>query len=327
MNKTLDESAELFDTSFMSCQQIESEMQQNPDANPYQGFFQSSKMDKWSEGAQNNEVAADVDEEIKTNPAEPILWIGGERFGTPENPIQINRDLVVAGYNIMIGRTGDVSVTAPPIGAMANEPIVQIWPNPEAAGRWIQEVIGEKRVVLKNQDIVNDRMETRPGEGLRPKVEELELLIRVAFTDVYERNDYTLLNHYPSTLRISGALVDGLRSLPPGEAAVMMDRLISEMAVNEVQERMFLIRQMLDTGLMSPDVSASTGGPVADQYVRNTSYPGIRARLAEIHEDLELKQRTLNRTTISILNRARDIETSGKGNAPSVSRGDDFLNN
>ena len=40
----------------------------------------------------------------------------------------------------------------------------------------------------------------------------------------------------------------------------MMDRLASEMAVKEVQERTFLIRQMIDTGLKAPDVSEATAG-------------------------------------------------------------------
>lgn len=319
MTKTLDESAELFRLSYKSCRQIESEMARDPEANPYQGFLQASVMDKWTIGAENGEVAADVDEEIKADPADPIRWLGGHEYGSLENPLQINRDLVVAGYNIMIGRTGDVSLSAPPIGPSALEPIVQIWRSPADAGRWVQEVIGDKRVVLQGPDVAP---ETIPGKGLRPKVEALEIAIGEALVEAYDHNDYSLLNHYPSTLRISGALIDGLRSLPQGEAAVMMDRLVSEMAVKEAQERMFLIRQMIDTGLKAPDVIASTGGATADQYIRETTYPAIRTLLQEIRDNLELKQRTLNRTTVTILDRARRLRASGQQATPGVTRGD-----
>ncbi len=324
MTKTLDESAELFRLSYTSCQQMESSMARNPDANPYQGFLQASIMEKWTLGVQEGELAADVDEAIKADPAAPIRWLGGHWTGTADEPIQVNRDLVVAGYNIMIGRTGDVSVTAPPVGPAALEPIVQIWPSPAEAGRWVQEVIGDERIVLQSPRTESD---TIPGKGLRPKVEALETAIREAFTEAYERNDYTLLNHYPSTLRVSGALIDGLRSLPQGEASVMADRLISEMAVNEAQERLLLIRQMIDTGLKAPDVAASEGGGTAAKVVNNSSFPAVRAALDEIHKDLELKQRTLNRTTVTILDRARDISTSGLRGKPGVTRGDSFLNN
>ena len=182
MTKTLDESAELFRLSYKSCRQIESEMARDPEANPYQGFLQASVMDKWTIGAENGEVAADVDEEIKADPADPIRWLGGHEYGSLDNPLQINRDMVVAGYNIMIGRTGDVSVTTRPVGPAALEPIVQIWPSPADAGRWVQEVIGDKRVVLQGADVPP---ETIPGKGLRPKVEALETEIREALTEAY----------------------------------------------------------------------------------------------------------------------------------------------
>ena len=91
----------------------------------------------------------------------------------------------------------------------------------------------------------------------------------------------------------------------------MMDRLVSEMAVKEAQERLFLIRQMIDTGLKAPDVIASTGGVTADLYIRENTYPAIRTVLEEIHDDLDLKQRTLNRTTVTILDRARRLRAIG----------------
>ena len=116
-----------------------------------------------------------------------------------DNPIQINRDLVIAGYNILIGRTGDVSTVSRPLGAAALEPIVKIWPTPADAGQWIQEVIGDQKIVLKDGGAIPK--ETIPGEGLRPKVEDLETAMRQAVLDAYERNDYTALNKYPSTLR------------------------------------------------------------------------------------------------------------------------------
>ena len=324
LTKTLDESAALFNMSYKSCQQVEQELRNDPDANPYQGFLQASVMDRWSTGQQNQEVIADVEEETQKAPAKPIRWIGGHERGTVNDPIQINRDLVVAGYNIMIGRIADVSASGPPGNTYSDEPIVKIWRSPQDAGEWIQEVIGDKLLVLSNTATPDESI---PGLGLRPKVEAMETDMREALADAYERNDYTALNRYPSTLRFSGSLIDGLRSLPWGEASVMMDRLASEMAVKEIQERTFLIRQMLDTGLEAPDVSESTGGAIADQYVRNTTQPEIKTRLGEILDDLDLKQRTLNRTTIAILNRAEQVRSSGSDKMPGVTRGDEgYLN-
>jgi len=325
LTKTLDESAELFNLSFKTCEQMESEMAANPDANPYSGFLRASVADKWTVGSTTgDQIAADVHDEIKTDPADPIRWIGDDLYGTANRPIQINRDIVVAGYNILIGRTTDVSVTSAPPVPMRSEPIVQIWANPELAGRWIQEVIGEKRIVL---DGSGTPPETIPGKGLRPQIVILEDAIRTALMDAYDNNEYRDLNTY-STVRISGSIIEGLRSMPAGERMIMMNKLISEMAVTEAQERMFLIKQMISVGINAPDVTSSTGGVVADDYIRSVTHKEIELRLNEIFADLELKQRTVNRTTISIINRAEQHRTSGAGSRPGAIRNEnDYLNN
>lgn len=298
ITKTLDETAELFGLSFKSCKQIEQEMRRNPGSNPYAGFMQASIAERWTIGAENGELAADVDQSIKEDTKEPIRWLGGELYGTVDQPIQVNRDIVVAGYNLMIGRTGNVSVTDAPTGALANQPIVRIWSNPEAAGRWAQEVLGDTRVVMNTE---NQPPDTIPGKGLRPKVTLLEESIYTALQTAIIDDDYEDMNNYTS-LRMSSALVDALRNMSAGEAAVMIDRLVAELAVSEARERLMLIKQMMLTGLKAPDLVASTGGAGAIEYIRDNTFPDMDRVTQEIFGALELKQKTVNRTTISILN-------------------------
>lgn len=316
INNTLNETTELFRLSYKSCEKIEEEIRRNPDTNPYQGFIQASIADKWHYGADSGENITDVSEEIKQDPVDPITWLGGRTAGTLNNPIQVNRDLTVAGYNILIGRTGDVSTTAAPTGALALEPIVRVWSNPGLAGQWIQEVIGDQKLVLQKPA---PDPESIPGKGLRPKVVALELEILEALMDVYNHNDYTLINNYLSLPGISGRLADGLRTLPQGEASVLIDRLVSEMAVKEAQERLFLIRQMIYTALKIPDLqAASIAGSAAEQIVLNKTMPGIRDALDEVISDLELRQRTINPTILTILDRADAAQKSGRSQLPGV---------
>lgn len=314
ITKTLDETANLFNLSLKSCQEIERQMQKNPSASPYQGFLQASIGEIWTSGVNNGDLAADVATDIRSNPAKPIKWLGGALYGTPANPIQINRDIVVAGYNIMIGRTGDVSVITAPTGAMANEPIVQIWRTPAVAGRWVQEVLGDTKILMDNNAT---KPEAIPGKGLRPKVALLEQSIDLALKDALEKDDYAALNAFTSA-RVSSAIIDSLRNMPPGEAAVMRDRLISELAVSEARERMMLIKQMMMTGLRAPDLVASTGGPVAEKYIRENSFPDMSRVIREIFDSLELKQRTINKTTIAILNRAAQSREAAASATPSA---------
>jgi len=310
LTKTLDESAELFNMSYKTCEQMESEMARDPNANPYDGFFRASIAEKWRDGGNvNNAVAPDVYEDIKSSPAEPIQWLGGRLYGTTFNPVQINHDLVVAGYNIMLGRTGDVSVTTAPTGTLVNEPIVQIWSTPADAGRWAQTIVGDLRIILTGS---NQNRSTIPGKGLRPKVMELRTEIEQAFNLAYNQNDYSQIKTFGS-LNVTPALIESLKSMNAGERAVLRGRLIEEMAVKETVERTFLILQMLNTGSQAPDVTSSVGGAAADEYLRNNTLPAFEAKIDEIIKDIELKSSTLTRTSRDIISRSNQTSSSSRG--------------
>jgi len=318
ITKTLDETANLFQLSYKSCVGMEREMQRNPGVNPYQGFMKASIADTWTIGAESGELAPDVQESINSSTSrEPIRWLGDELYGTAANPIQINRDIVVAGYNIMIGRTADVSVITAPVpgSAMASEPIVQIWPSPAAAGTWVQEVLGDNIIVLDN--VAGEEPETIAGKGLRPKVEALEGLIYTALKTALDSDDYQALNQY-SSLRVSAAIVESLRSMPAGEAAVLTDRLVSELAVSEARERMMLIKQMIMTGLQAPDLIASTGGSTAKEYIRLNTFRDMDRVIKEIFDALALKQKTINRTTMAIINHVSEKQKTTAGRSTST---------
>lgn len=313
ITKTLDESAELFRLSYKSCKEIEREMARDPEANPYQGFLKAGVADLWQTGADSGKPAPDIDQEIKDTPPTQIKWIGGRMYGTEDNPVQVNHDIVVAGYNILIGRTGDVSIiTAPTSPSELEQPVVKLWSDPEKAGRWVQEVLGDAVIVLGKD---KPEPESIPGKGLRPKVEELEPLIDAAFALALDKDDYTDLNKYTSA-RVSALLIESLRNMPKGDAMVMTDRLVSEMAVSEATERLNLIKQMMLVGLKAPDVSASTGGVTAEKVIRDSTFPDMERVQNEIIDSLELKQRTLNRTTVSILNHAEELRNSAAGASP-----------
>lgn len=311
INNTLDETTDLFRLSYKSCAQMEEEMRQNPDSNPYQGFISASIMDKWHFGADSGENITDTHEEIKRNPVDPIVWFGGHRAGTSENPIQVNRDFVIAGYNIMIGRTGDVSITTPPTGTATNEPVVRIWASPSDAGQWIQEVLGDEMLVLKG-DTPEDPVSI-PGKGLRPKVQELEPAIREALVEIYNHNDYTLMNNYLALPSISAKVADGLRTLPRDEASILIDRLVSEMAVMEARERLHLARQMMYTALKHPDLlSVPAAGSAASEILYGKTFPVIRDAIKEVADDLEMNLRTVNPTVLAIIDRAAAAKKSGR---------------
>lgn len=305
LKQTIDSSAELFNMSYKSCEQVEAEMQKDKTANPYDGFIQASVLNKWSIGAKktggNKPVMSDLDSDIKKNPGGSVPWYDGKNVGTSDTrPIETNKDFVVAGYNLMIGRVNELSSLKKPPSHMRSEPVALTWATPALAGEWVQRVVGEIKITLDKPD---EKKEAIPGDGLRPEVETMTLNIRDALQKAYKERNFEDISKFTS-VNFSAYLVDTLHQLQYGQAMLMMDKLASEMAVNEVQEQVFLIIQMMDMAIKSPDMATSTAGPTAIKYVRDVTYASFETMLAQIHSDIDLKNKTVNTTTIAILNLA-----------------------
>jgi integrating conjugative element protein (TIGR03755 family) len=305
VTKSLDETAELFRFSYKTCEQMEAEMRQGK--NPYDGFMTAVVANKWELGAKAGDNIADTKEKIADDPTGPIEWLGGNEYGTVNKPIQINHDLVMAGYNIMLGRVGDVSTDAIPVGVLAQQPIVQIWSRPSIAGAWIQDVVGDMVIITEETDV---EPEAITGEGLRPIVASLEPLIRDALNVALSTFDFSEINKFTS-LTLSNGLVEGLRSMPLGERLIFMERLVSEMSVNEAYERVVLIRQMLLMGLKHPDNVAAKISDKTEEYIRGNTFSDLDIAVNEIYETLALKRATVNSTALSIINQHNARQTSG----------------
>ncbi len=308
VTKTLDETTELFRLSYKTCEQMEQEMRtKGAEYNPYDNFMSAVIANKWAIGGKTGEVVSDVDQQIKDDPTGTITWLGDNEYGTANHPIQINHDLAMAGYNIMLGRTEDVSTDAVPLGALSQQPIVKIWPRPSAAGDWIQEVAGDLIIITTDKDPDHESV---TGKGLRPVVETLEPQIRHALQTVIETYDFEELNQF-TTMQVSAGLVDGLRAMPLAQRVIILDRLVSEMAVNEAFERVSLLRQMLLMGLNHPDNVAAKISALTEDHVRKKTFPDIDIAVNEIFETLALKRTTTNSTALSIINQHNARINSG----------------
>jgi hypothetical protein len=99
--------------------------------------------------------------------------------------------------------------------------------------------------------------------------------------------------------------------MPLGERLVFVERLVSEMAVNEAYERVTLIRQMLLMGLNHPDNVAAKISDKTEEYIRSKTFPDFDILVNEIYETLALKRTTVNSTALSIINQHNARQSSG----------------
>lgn len=317
LNQALGESTELFRLSYKSCETLEKEIHDNEAGyNPYSSFMKVSWYGKAEEDAAQGKSILDLKQQKTdgTTPP-PIKWLGGKDYGTELRPIQLNHDLVMAGYNIMLGRTADVSDDSIPAPALRQEIIVKIWSRPSVAGEWLQEIVGDQVIITTS----NDKKPTiLQGKGLRTTIEELEPLIADALNTAISTYNFTDLNEFASALKISSGLVDALRDMPTQERSLIFERLVSEMAVNEVFERVNLIRQMLSHGLKAPDNETAKISETIEKFIRGSTYPELDRSKQQILTQISLKQSTVNTTALFIIGQHRARKAESVAEQPSV---------
>lgn len=314
LQQSLDESAELFRLSYKSCETMEQEMRNNDsDYNPYNGFIRAVVAEKWVIGGDSGQTIDEIKKEVAEDQTGPITWLGGNEYGTIANPIQINHDLTVAGYNIMLGRTGDVSTDELPIESLLSEPIVKIWPRPTDAGKWIQLVVGDLVIITDD----SGSRSSISGKGLREVVSQLEPEIEEAIDLAINTFDFSLIKNYPS-LKTSRKLIDALRNMPGPELEVYRERIISELTVNEVIERVALIRQMLYLGLQNPENVVARISSETSKQVRKKTFPDLNSKVIEIVDNLKFKQQTILSTTLKVLQQyqARQTKSASESATP-----------
>lgn len=301
INKYRDDYIEIFRLNYKTCEQIEREIRDNePGYNPYGNFMSYAVAEQWEEKAETSPNSKPIDKVKKEAEQEAkkkgFKWLNGERYGGEgQKSINIDTDIAMAGYNYLLGRTKANDETPATNTEIDDKYIAKIWATPLEPGKWIGKVVGTTEIRL---DDPTPRSE--PGVGLRPEVEELTGSIRLAIYKAVQEDDFTDIRTY-RTSQISVHLISAIRQMSQFEIAGTIDKLASELAVEEVQKKVILAKQLLHTGLMNPDVNASKASGIAHNHVRNKTISVLEANLTDIHKDLDLKRKSFNTTALKAI--------------------------
>ncbi len=330
VTKLMDDSFELFNASFKSCQQMEREIARKE--NPYQEFTQVAIANNWrtvigaGSGVTIDEIEQTVTEE---GPRNGIDFVdGAQRGGENQPPIRVNYDIAITGYNSLLGRSSNLlDESAPPDptvslpdGSTMTIPMVRMFSSPRVAADWLVDIVGEHEVRLYSGGDGEAEITSVAGRGLVPEVEEHTYKIRQALEKAVLQNDYADLNEYRDTMQVGFLLVDAIRAAHAFEQSIMMDRLAAELAVNYVQNKTNMIKRMLYAGIREANLGMSEAAAPIEKQIRKRTIPDLDAALAEIHAALDLKLKTLARTTSQILRHGDYMSTrrSRAGGVPTV---------
>lgn len=278
--------------STRNCQQMQAVIARG--GNPYSDWMTVSIGQEWTRQVGLTGDITEADERVREEGAgNGVAWVGGGNAGGDgQAPIRPVQDTARAGYNILLGR--DVgNRTTPPVN---DSPLVEAFPNPELASRWVAEVIGDQEIRLTGIP------SGTPGIGLLPKVEEERRA-------VYERLGILVQpGAVASAQQLAGVsapgvpvtqdVVDALRRQSPSARAMLLDRLSAEVATARILHKALLARQVIQAGRGETNISAA--GP-AQSYLNDRALPALDAEIEGMMLQLRARRELVSDNALRIL--------------------------
>jgi integrating conjugative element protein (TIGR03755 family) len=245
-----------------SCQQMESEIRNGN--NPYERFINVAKGFDWklqmgngTLGSSSTDVKTAKDTVEANNGSNGIPWLGGAYAGgNAQPPVMAITDTVKAGYNIELGR----SVTdtgAAPTGTAATA-LSKVWATPADAQNYALLVLGDVELTTSK----TGQRRSTPGHGILPRIEADKTPILAALRTIINGNNTPspeqLAKVSSPGIDMTREVIEAIRVLPtPQEQEAAMQKMADEAATGINLEKALLLRRLLQTGRMEPNIYAS----------------------------------------------------------------------
>ena len=299
-----------------SCEDMQNIMQTQGQGFDFEKWVKVSAYDDWRNQQQTQpdiiQAKQTVDQNVGNSGA---AWIGGAKAGgVGQPPIQINRDVVAAGFNLLLNRPASDATAVPATSPLYPTPLVTAWQTPAQASQWSVDVLGDSVITTcetcpKKQGI--------PGKGLVFKYEEeknnLAPLVQnlVSGTTPLTTANLQAIS-VPPSLMITPDVIKGIQE--EGNSSILVGRLSSEIALARTLERAIHLKRMLQAGKRETTVAAN--GVAQDEIVKLLS--DLKSETDGLMEDMEIRDKIASNTPEKLLERmmVRRKNTSTREYAP-----------
>lgn len=304
----LSSAQQLYDISVKSCERIVEDSANG--RNPFQDWVTVSKRENYN--AKINEEEADgiaaEDEVSEENGNKGVVWIGGEkRAGEDQEPLEVNRDVVQAGYNVVVGQPVTAE-TAPP--AAEGLRLAALFPTPAAAGAFAVEVLGDQII----QTCEGCTPSSTAGVGLAPTFardnEAINEQLSILASDDALVNEDVLAEVSAGSVAVTPLLLETLREVDDvQDRAVLTARLAGDIATARTVERALSLRRLFYSGRKVPEVAAN-----------ELAQDQIEKSLVELEREIEsflfesrIQEELVSDTASIILKEGERLSTSSAG--------------
>jgi integrating conjugative element protein (TIGR03755 family) len=299
-----------------SCEQMQQEIAQGK--NPFDRWITLAKGYDWKlqmgTGGVNSspvDVASAKDTVENNSGSNGVPWLGGIRAGgLNQPPIRVITDTVRAGYNIELGRSVTDPSAAPTDGTAPA--LAKMWKTPSEATAFAVYVLGDADIRTQK----NSPRNATPGHGLLPKIEQDKATLLNALTNLVNGGlDPTPANlekvSSPGTL-MTREVIEAIRKLPTAqEQAVAMGKLAGEAATALNLERALMLRRLLLTGRMEPNIFASEAGDDIEQAIVT-----LTRDIDNVLYEARVRREVFAQTSGVLLDLSRAVDGEGRVSAP-----------
>lgn len=284
-----------FDKGMLSCQRMTDKMGEVMGGSSWQEVATAAT---WQKAAQSGDAAAAEQQVALEAGNDGLPWVDGEaRGGLGQQPVEVTRDTMVAGYNILNGRA-DASDKTAVRGTDCTGGLCSTWSTPAEAADFMTRVVGEQ--TIRTCDSCK-KSETSAGVGLAPLIQEEQEKIATALQDLVAGNTQAtprnLADASGGSMQVTRQLVDALRKDP--DQQVLINRLAGEMALVRVLERSMWASRALLAGMREPNIANVNDAVEANER----SLATLDREINTIATELELRRTLSNNTAMAALGR------------------------
>ena len=260
-----------------------------------------AKVQEWQRQAQTGVNAVQAKQAVDETDG-CVTWVGGAEAGCAgKNPIWPTKDTIEAGWCLIQNKPAKCSATGISNNFRNYSSLHRIWPKPELASEWVTDVVGDHKIEAGVSP------SSKAGIGLLPKIEEQtksikENLAQIVYSST-PPSESDMEGVGGTHFFITTEIIEALRDLPDRD--YLIDRLSNEIALSHVIERAFLARRLLLSGLLEPNIQATS----ASTEVVTEKVNLIEREIERSLYEMQLSRQLISSTAGRILDAHRKFTT------------------
>lgn len=261
ITKSMDDAFALFEVNFKSCRQLEQEM--SNDSGTYFDFINKSKLQKQlseiAKAAVGGSTPVDevMDEVHKADGSEGVVGIGGKNYGGEnQEPLNMTKQMIVAGYNMLIDRKNKTDESAPSYNPNNRPPVVNAFPSPKDAYDLVEKLYGSKNTRFSS-DNKTVPVESKAGVGFRFAHAAHRAVLHSHLNDLVNKKISVQQFYELTKIPVIPQEVEDMRKMTSyTQSNALFVKAFIE-SKKDMQQRLRFLRDMVSGGMKEPDLQQS----------------------------------------------------------------------